>query len=116
MGGIGLETSMEKINNNLVVALNGELDHHTAKEVREEIDKAINRENVKNIVFDFKKVKFMDSSGIGVVIGRFKKIREYGGQAGVINLNNRVHKIFKMSGLFNIIKYYETKEEALENL
>lgn len=111
-----MHTNIEIINNNLVVALDGELDHHTAKEVREEIDKAIDRQNPKNILFNFHKVKFMDSSGIGVVIGRFKRIQEVGGRVGIINIHGRVESIFQMSGLFNIIKRFDSLEKALENL
>ncbi|QEK12460.1 anti-sigma F factor antagonist [Crassaminicella thermophila] len=106
----------ETIYNNLVIKLNGELDHHTAEEIRDEIDKEIDNNNVKNIIFDLEDMHFMDSSGIGVVIGRYKKVQKLGGQAAVINMNNRVERIFKMSGLFNIVKKFENKKEALERL
>lgn len=106
----------ETIDNNLIIALNGELDHHSAEEIREEIDKKIDSNNIKNIIFDFKDMNFMDSSGIGVVIGRYKKVNKLGGQAAVININNRVERIFKMSGLFNIVRKFENKQQAIESL
>lgn len=109
-------TKFEIVNNDLVVKLDGELDHHTAKTVREEIDRQIDENNTKNIIFDLEGIHFMDSSGIGVVMGRYKKVHRLGGETGVINLSSRVEKIFKMSGLFNIVKKFENKKEALERL
>ncbi|MCT4618007.1 MAG: anti-sigma F factor antagonist [Marinisporobacter sp.] len=111
-----MRIDFETIHNHLVVKLNGELDHHTAEGIREEVDKEIDNNNIKNIIFDLEGMHFMDSSGIGVVIGRYKKVQKLGGQAGVINMNSRVERIFKMSGLFNIIKKFENKNEAIERL
>ena len=104
-------------NKNLMVELLAtELDHHIANEVREEIDYVIQDKQIKNIVFDFKNMNFMDSSGIGVVIGRYKKISSEGGKVAVINLNSRVKKVFDLSGMNKIIKVYSTYEEALSSL
>lgn len=111
-----MRLSFEAIDQNLVVKLNGELDHHTAEEIREEIDKEIDKSNSKNIIFDLEKLNFMDSSGIGVVIGRYKKVSKMGGKAAVVNMNSRVERIFKMSGLFNIVKKFENKKEAVERI
>jgi stage II sporulation protein AA (anti-sigma F factor antagonist) len=111
-----LQLKFEVLNNTLVVLLNGELDHHSAEEVREEIDKKIESQNIKNLVFDLTNMRFMDSSGIGVVIGRYKKINKLGGKVGVANLNPHVDKIFQMAGIYKIICKFDTKEEALANL
>ncbi len=111
-----MDLAFEIRDKNLIVKLNGELDHHTAEEVREEIDQKIEQNNIKNIIFDFKDMKFMDSSGIGVVIGRYKKVNKLDGQAAVVNMNSHIERIFKMSGLFNIIMRFESKEQAIENL
>ncbi|WP_024620850.1 anti-sigma F factor antagonist [Metaclostridioides mangenotii] len=93
-----------------------ELDHHIASEIREELDSLLNANQVRNIVFDFEKINFMDSSGIGVIIGRYKKISNEGGKVSVININDRVKKIFDLSGLNKIISIYETYEEAVSSL
>ena len=69
--------------------------------------------NVKNIVFDFKDVSFMDSSGIGLIMGRYKKVMFIGGKAAVTNVGNAVDRIFKISGLYKIIEKYDTIQEAL---
>ncbi len=98
---------------NLIVEfLVNELDHHIASEVREKIDYVIQEKQIKNIVFDFKNMNFMDSSGIGVVIGRYKKISSEGGKVAVINLNSRVKKIFDLSGMNKIIEIQDTYENA----
>lgn len=103
-------------NKNLKIELlTRELDHHIANEVREEIDYVIQEKQVKNIVFDFKNMNFMDSSGIGVVIGRYKKISSEGGRVAVININPRVKKIFELSGMNKIIGIHNTYEDAISS-
>lgn len=93
-----------------------ELDHHIAGEVREKIDDILVSKQVKNIIFDFKNINFMDSSGIGVIIGRYKKISGDGGKVFVINISPRVKKIFDLSGMNKIIGICETYEEAVSSL
>ncbi|MDR1773565.1 MAG: anti-sigma F factor antagonist [Clostridioides sp.] len=90
-----------------------ELDHHISNEVRDELDSIINKNQIKVIVFDFEKINFMDSSGIGVIIGRYKKIASDGGRVSVINVNERVRKIFDLSGLNKIINICKTYEESI---
>lgn len=96
----------------LVVYLMGELDHHSAEEVRSKIDDSIDRGNFKKLIIDFSGVTFMDSSGIGVVIGRYKRINLKKGTMCVANANNTVKKVFELSGMFKIIKLYDSVEQA----
>lgn len=103
----------DKQDNKLIVYLIGELDHHSAEEVRVKIDDRIDRDNIKSLIMNFNDVTFMDSSGIGVVIGRFKKLQGRGGKVCVIEVNSRVDKVFKLSGLYKIINSYENLEEAI---
>ncbi len=93
-----------------------ELDHHITDEVREEIDYILNTKPIKNIIFDFKNIKFMDSSGIGIIIGRYKKISSDGGKVHVINVNERVKKIFDLSGMNKIISIHSNNYESLSSL
>lgn len=102
-----------KINDSLVVTLAGELDHHSAEEVRVKIDDRIDRENIKKMVFDFSGVTFMDSSGIGVVIGRYKKLSMRKGELSIVSVNNSIKRVFELSGMFKIIKVYENLDEAV---
>lgn len=99
--------------NVLLIHVDGELDHHNSIYIRKKADDIICNNNVKVVVFDFLKTGFMDSSGIGVIMGRYKKIKTLGGIIGVINVNKSVEKILFFSGLNKIIKYYENINEIL---
>lgn len=107
---------VDKIEDKLIIKLIGELDHHSAEEVRIRIDDKIERDNIKKVVMDFSNVTFMDSSGIGVVVGRLKKISSQGGKLCVTGLKKGVYKVFEISGLFKIIDCYKDVEEALKRI
>ena len=104
----------EKSNNTLIANLIGELDHPSAEEVRAKIDDRIERENAQRLILNFGGVTFMDSSGIGVVVGRFKKMTSRGGALCVVDLSRGVNRVFELSGLFKIINHYRDVDEALK--
>ena len=91
--------------------LMGEIDHHSAKFMREEIDGALERLHPGLLVLDFGDVSFMDSSGIGVMMGRYRKLSLTGGEVWAANLNDRMKKILKMSGAAKIIRIYEEERQ-----
>ncbi len=99
----------------LIVTLLGELDHHSSEEVRNKIDYRLDNDDITKLILNFSGVTFMDSSGIGVVIGRYKKITMKNGSLSVVSVSSRVKKIFELSGMYKIIKEFDTIEEALEN-
>ena len=84
--------------NCLTIFLPKELDHHQTEEIRREADRQIERNHVKYVIFDFGETSFMDSSGIGVMMGRYRKLSLTGGEVWAANLNDRMKKILKMSG------------------
>lgn len=88
----------------LLVQLKGELDHHSAKDVKEQLELYLRDSNIKDIIFDFEQLRFMDSSGIGVLIGRYNTIKKRNGQIAVVNVNKQIDKIMTISGLYRIIK------------
>lgn len=100
--------------NILIIHIDGELDHHNSIDIRKKADEIVCNNVVKTIIFDFAKTSFMDSSGIGVIMGRYKKIKSLGGSIGVINVNRNVEKILFFSGLNKIIKYFNSMEEILD--
>lgn len=106
----------ERVGDCLIFYLTEDLDHHGAEKFREISDRLIEREQVKKIIFDFTGVSFMDSSGIGMLMGRYKKIMFLGGRAAVTGVGEVVDRIFLLSGLYKIIEKYDTTEEALEEL
>lgn len=83
----------------LTAVLSGEIDHHSAREIRGEIDETASRVKPKKLIFDFAAVQFMDSSGIGLVMGRCKLMRMWGGTVEVIRLPPKIEKIVSLAGL-----------------
>lgn len=104
----------DKKQDKLIINLIGELDHHSAEEVRVKIDDRIDRDNIMKIILNFSGVTFMDSSGIGVVVGRYRKVNSNGGKLCVADVNKSVNRVFELSGLYKIIKKYDDVTEALE--
>lgn len=100
----------------LCIRLNGELDHHTADELREKVSSAIEENNVCHIVLNLEKLSFMDSSGLGVIIGRYKQIKQVHGEMVVCAISPAIKRLFDMSGLFKIIRLEPTEEYALQRL
>lgn len=88
----------------LTIAMPKEVDHHCAQELRKEADLLIGAYHVRKLVFDFAGTEFMDSSGIGVLIGRCKNMNYSGGEVQAQNLNDRIQKIFVVSGLHKLIR------------
>ena len=70
----------EPLDDKVIVTLQGELDHHSAEEVRTRVDDILDKDKYKTLIFNFSGVNFMDSSGIGAVIGRYKKMSLRGGK------------------------------------
>lgn len=92
------------IDNCLMVKLPEEVDHHRAAFICESADKYIVKENVCNVVFDFEDTRFMDSSGIGIIMGRYKKISCFGGRVYAIHADAQIQRILKLSGLNRIVE------------
>lgn len=90
-----IEQEEEKV----LAFLSGEIDHHSAKNVREEIDMKIEQYRPKELILDFQNVTFMDSSGIGLVMGRYKKMLEIGGKVKITNLPSHIKKVMILAGL-----------------
>lgn len=88
----------------LMVRLAGELDHFCAQSVRRELDALISSTSVRTLILDFTALQFMDSSGIGVILGRYRLMRDKGGQMAVIHMNAHIARIFHMSGLDRVIQ------------
>ena len=87
----------------LILKITEEIDEHTTKEIRRRADYEIERYMPKRVVFDFDSVTFMDSAGIGLIIGRYKFAKMIGAQVEVSNLTKSVKRIFEMSGILKLI-------------
>lgn len=106
----------EKIDKTLLVKLFGEIDHHYTEEIREKIDREFTKASGENILFDFSEVDFMDSSGIGMIIGRYKNTKEKGGETFAFGLKDNAKRIFEISGLLRLINCFETKDDAINSI
>ena len=93
--------------NCLTIFLPGELDHHNAEEIRKRSDYLIDQNHIRYVIFDFTDTTFMDSSGIGVIMGRYKRIYMLGGEVCAVHTSERMKKILTMSGVTRIIQIYE---------
>lgn len=93
--------------NCLTIFLPNELDHHNAEKIRRKADRMIEKHHIKCVIFDFQETNFMDSSGIGVIMGRHRIVKLLGGEVWAVNANERMKKILLMSGVTKIIQIYE---------
>ena len=95
----------------LTISMPKELDHHSAEQLRMEADLLIDSYRVRNLVFDFSGTEFMDSSGIGVLIGRCRNMSYCGGSVKAQHMNDRIQKIFRISGLHKLMETEAVKYE-----
>ena len=93
--------------NCLTIFLPGELDHHNAEEIRKRSDYLIDQNHIRYVIFDFTDTTFMDSSGIGVIMGRYKRIYMLGGEVCAVHTRKKKKKILTMSGVTRIMQIYE---------
>lgn len=88
----------------LTVWLSGELDDRMAARIREEIDALMDDVRVRRLVFDVSRLEFMDSSGIGLIIGRYKRLSKRGGSVAVADPGRRIDQLFRMSGVYQVVE------------
>ena len=110
---ITMKFELARSGNLLIVQVAGELDHHFADEIRMRIDAEIMKPPIRNILFDFNRLSFMDSSGIGMIMGRYKKIKALGGKAWIICNNPNAKRILEMSGVFKFIEKCRDVHDAV---
>ena len=87
----------------MIVYTPKEVDHCFADTIREMVDRKLQLENIKILEFDFKNTEFMDSSGIGLLMGRYKLMRALGGTVKIVHAGERIRKILMLSGIHKII-------------
>ena len=87
----------------ITAALSGDIDHHSAREIRTELDDVISRSRPELLILDFENVGFMDSSGIGLILGRSRSVRAVGGELLIKNARREIAEVIKISGLGHLI-------------
>lgn len=105
-----METNYKEKDRLLEFKITEEIDHHTTEKIRRRMDNEITRYMPRKVVFDFNQVTFMDSAGIGMLIGRYKMMKMLGGSTELVNVKPSIKKIFEMCGVLKIIPI--RKEES----
>ena len=95
----------------LIFEITEELDHHVCEIIRRRADYEIQRFMPKKVIFDFNRVVFMDSAGIGLVVGRYKTVNSFGGSLEMINVSDKLKRVFEMAGILKIIPIVENREK-----
>ena len=99
----------------LILEITEEIDHHTTEKIRRRADYDIERYMPKKVIFDFNSVTFMDSAGIGLIIGRYKFAKMLGSKVELANLTSNIKKIFEMSGILRLIPITNLENEKYTN-
>ena len=98
-----MASEFKMLDGSLIIFPNGEIDHHATKALREEIDVKIQSERPKRIVFDFSRTAFMDSSGLGLILGRYQKAKGIGAEVEIVNPGSKIYRILEMAGIDKMI-------------
>ena len=105
-----MEIKYNKEEGRLIIKILSEIDHHSCEYIKRKCDLEINKLRPKEMLFDLEKVDFMDSSGIGMILGRYKNVIRNNGTIGLINVNKNVRRIFEMTGILKIINIYDNEK------
>lgn len=98
----------------LIFEIEEDIDECCVQKIRRRIDNEIQRYMPKEVIFDFSNVSFMDSAGIGLIIGRYKLINMIGGELKIANVNTQIQKIFEMSGLLRLIPLEQKNKKEVQ--
>lgn len=99
--------------NVLVIHLPKELDHHNCRNLKCETDLLLSEQYISKIVFDLTKTEFMDSSGIGVILNRYKQMEGSGGKMALYGAGVQIRRILSIGGISKLVSHFETKEAAI---
>lgn len=108
-----MEVVFKNKNGILIAHIKGELDHHTAAPIRKGIDRSMKVYECNDLILDFSGVEFMDSSGIGIALGRYKKLAKSGGKLCIAGCSPYIETILEMAGVFSIIPKEPDVQSAL---
>lgn len=97
----------------ITAAFSGDIDHHAAREYRAVLDDVISRSRPELLVFDMNEVGFMDSSGIGLILGRLKSVRAVGGELLIKNTRREIAEVIRISGLSALLVEPDPKKKGL---
>ena len=97
----------------LIIHMPKELDHHNCRNLRYETDLLMAENYISKLIFDFSRTTFMDSSGIGILLNRYKQIKASGGTVSFYGASSQIRRILKLGGMLTLMPQFESKEEAI---
>lgn len=97
----------------LIIHMPAELDHHSSRNLRYETDLLMAENYVSRIIFDFTRTTFMDSSGIGILLNRYKQMKAGGGGVSFYGASSQILRVLRIGGILALMPQYESKEEAI---
>jgi len=112
-GGTAVAIEQHLTGRTLVVRLQGELDLVAAEEFRREVEKALDQSGARTLLLNLSQVSFIDSSGLGAILGRYRRMSQQQGRVILVGAGAAVLPILELSGLLRIIAHYETEHQAL---
>ncbi len=107
---------VQHIEDTLIVRPEGEFDVHTAPAFRQDVEHGLASTRARKLVVSLKSVSFMDSSGLGALLGRYRRMVELGGKMAIVSVPARIRPVLELSGLFKVIPVYESEKKALEKM
>ncbi len=113
---MSLTIDMETKGDVLCIRLEGELDHHTAEQLKQRVTDTMEKKAIKHLVLNLESLTFMDSSGLGVILGRYKQIKQQQGKMVVCAISPPIKRLFEISGLFKVIQLESSENSALKRL
>lgn len=108
---MAIDTSVT--NGILVVRLRGELDHHAVESIRNDIEQSLKHAPYRGLVLSFQGIDFMDSSGLGLILGRYRTVTQRSGRMALCEVNPVLRKIFELSGILKIVPVYDIEDAAI---
>jgi stage II sporulation protein AA (anti-sigma F factor antagonist) len=112
-GDFGVELDLKQVRNTLFVRIAGEIDMMVADKLRSAIDRRLETNRISNLVINLEKVTFIDSSGLGVIIGRYKKMADLHGKMFIVGARPSVHKILIFSGINKLVSMYNNEQDII---
>ena len=115
IGGRTVRFSIDVIGQALVATMDGDLDLHTCPQFKEALTEALAKNTqVKHLVLDVRNLSFIDSSGLGVILGRYRDVQARGGKLIFVKANPHIKRVLRLSGMHRIADFVESPTEALE--
>ena len=102
--------------NALVVKFSGDVDNLVCESYKNKLETIINENKYKKVIMDFSNVTFIDSSGLGLILGRYNQLKKYNGTLYMSGINKQTEKIFNIAGIWTIMDKYESLDHALKSV